>query len=138
MRILNQFSRSSLCSVVSIVLLLFSWKVATAEDLRFKPVSRSLVETRLGKYNGNDSAKPPRELFIGDDMLDTRRCFLKNLAGVSSFFLIFQAAPPIPTPRRRTPVDPPTPAERQDAENPVGSSSSTSSVNTGITLSASC
>src|SRR6266852_4127887 len=55
-------------------------------------------------------------------MLDTRRCFLKNLAGVSSSFLIFQSAPPIPTPRRRTPVDPPAPAEPEDAENPVDTS----------------
>src|SRR6266849_472345 len=58
-------------------------------------------------------------------MLDTRRCFLKNLAGVSSSFLIFQSSPPIPTPRRRTPVDPPAPAEKQDAENPVDNSRST-------------
>jgi hypothetical protein len=57
-------------------------------------------------------------------MLDTRRCFLKNLAGVSSSFLIFQSAPPIPTPRVRTPVDPPEAAEKQDTENPVGSSRS--------------
>ena len=55
-------------------------------------------------------------------MLDTRRCFLKNLAGVSSSFLIFQSSPPIPTPRRRTPVDPPAPAEKQDTENPVDTS----------------
>ncbi len=55
-------------------------------------------------------------------MLDTRRCFLKNLAGVSSSFLLFQSSPPIPTPRRRTPVDPPAPAEPQDAENPVDTS----------------
>ena len=33
--------------------------------------------------------------------------------------------PPIPTPRRRTPVDPPPPAEKQDAENPVDTSRST-------------
>src|SRR5216684_5970133 len=55
-------------------------------------------------------------------MLDTRRCFLKNLAGVSSSFLIFQSSPPIPEPRRRTPVDPPAPAEKQDDENPVDNS----------------
>ena len=55
-------------------------------------------------------------------MLDTRRCFLKNLAGLSSSFLIFQSSPPIPEPRRRTPVDPPTPAEKQDADNPVDTS----------------
>jgi len=52
-------------------------------------------------------------------MLDTRRCFLKNLAGVSSSFLIFQSSPPIPKPRRRTPVDPPTAEDKQDAENPA-------------------
>jgi hypothetical protein len=52
-------------------------------------------------------------------MLDTRRCFLKNLAGLSSSFLLFQSSPPIPTPRRRVPVDPPLPAEPQDKDAPV-------------------
>jgi hypothetical protein len=55
-------------------------------------------------------------------MLDTRRCFLKNLAAVSSSLLIFQSSPPIPAPRRRIPVDPPAPAEKQDEENPVKNS----------------
>jgi hypothetical protein len=50
-------------------------------------------------------------------MLDTRRCFLRTLAGVSGSFLLLQTQPPIPTPRRRTPVDPPEPAEKQDPEN---------------------
>jgi hypothetical protein len=54
-------------------------------------------------------------------MLDTRRCFLKNLAGVSSSFLLFQSSP-IPQPRRRFPVDPPTPAQKQDAEEPPDNS----------------
>jgi|SRR6267378_2923645 len=54
-------------------------------------------------------------------MLDTRRCFLKSLAGVSSSFLLFQSSPPIPTPRHKTPVDPPAPAEKEDA-NPVDTS----------------
>jgi hypothetical protein len=58
-------------------------------------------------------------------MLDTRRCFLRNLAGASGSVLLLQTQPPIPTPRRRTPVDPPEPAEKQDAENPGGSSRST-------------
>jgi len=44
-------------------------------------------------------------------MLDTRRAFLQNLAGVSSAFLLFQT-------QRRTPVKPPEPAEKQDAEQP--------------------
>ncbi len=51
-------------------------------------------------------------------MLDNRRCFLRGLAGVSSSFLLLQSSPPIPEPRRRTPVDPPAPAEKQDADNP--------------------
>jgi hypothetical protein len=55
-------------------------------------------------------------------MLDTRRCFLKNLAGISSSFLLFQSSPPMPAPRRRFPVDPPPPAEPQDADNPVDNS----------------
>jgi hypothetical protein len=58
-------------------------------------------------------------------MLDTRRCFLKNLAGVSSSFLLLQSSPPIPEPRRRIPVDPPTPAEKQDQDNPVDTSRNT-------------
>ena len=49
-------------------------------------------------------------------MFDSRRYFLKNLAGLSGSFLIPQCAPPIPRPRRRTPVDPPAPAEKQDSE----------------------
>jgi hypothetical protein len=58
-------------------------------------------------------------------MLDTRRCFLKNLAGVSSSFLLFQSPAPIPEPRRRLPIDPPEPAEKQDTDNPVPSQSRT-------------
>ncbi len=46
-------------------------------------------------------------------MVDTRRCFLKNLAGVSSSFLIFQSSPPIPTLRHKTPVDPQRPPKRR-------------------------
>jgi hypothetical protein len=58
-------------------------------------------------------------------MLDTRRNFLKNFAGASSSFLLLQSSPPIPTPRRRTPVDPPEAAEKQDVENPASNSRST-------------
>ena len=57
-------------------------------------------------------------------MLDTRRCFLRNLAGASGSFLLFQTQPPIPAPRRRIPVDPPEPAEKQDTENPESPSRS--------------
>jgi hypothetical protein len=55
-------------------------------------------------------------------MLDSRRYFLKTLAGVSSSFLLFQSSPPMPTPRRRFPVDPPPPAEKQDPDSPVDKS----------------
>jgi hypothetical protein len=52
-------------------------------------------------------------------MLDTRRCFLKNLAGVSSSLLLFQSSPPIPGTHPRHPIDPPPPAEPQDADHPA-------------------
>ena len=53
-------------------------------------------------------------------MLDTRRCFLKNLAGISGSFLLFQSSPPMPRPRRPIDIDPPAPAEpQQDKDNPV-------------------
>jgi hypothetical protein len=55
-------------------------------------------------------------------MFDTRRCFLKSLAGISSSFLLFQSSPPIPAPRRRTPIDPPPPAEKPDQDAPVDTS----------------
>jgi hypothetical protein len=51
-------------------------------------------------------------------MFDSRRWFLKGLAGLSGSFLFFQSSPPIPRPRRRTPVDPPVPADAQDTEAP--------------------
>ena len=51
--------------------------------------------------------------------MDTRRSFLKDLAGGSCALLFFQGCPPIPRPRRRTPVNPPEPAEKQDEEKPV-------------------
>lgn len=50
--------------------------------------------------------------------MDTRRSFLKDFAGGSCAFLFFQGCPPIPTPRRRTPVDPPEPLEKQDTDKP--------------------
>jgi len=65
-RMVIQFSRSRLCSIVSIVLLFLSWRGATAETLRFSPVSRSVVETRLGKYSGNDTQREAalKQIFV--------------------------------------------------------------------------
>jgi hypothetical protein len=51
-------------------------------------------------------------------MLDSRRCFLKDLAGISGSFLLFQSSPPMPRPRRPIDIDPPAPAEPQDKDNP--------------------
>lgn len=50
--------------------------------------------------------------------MDTRRSFLKDFAGGSCAFLFFQGCPPIPRPRRKTPVDPPEPLEKQDPDKP--------------------
>lgn len=59
-------------------------------------------------------------------MLDTRRCFLKNLARVSGSFLLLQSSPPMPRPRRPIDIDPPAPAEpQQDTDNPVDTSRNT-------------
>src|SRR5438309_11328736 len=56
-------------------------------------------------------------------MLDTRRCFLKNLTGISGSFLLLQSSPPVPEPRRKIDIDPPQPAEKQDdSENPIDTS----------------
>lgn len=46
-------------------------------------------------------------------MPDTRRFFLRDVAALSGGLFFFQGCPPIPEPRRRTPVDPPEPAEKQ-------------------------
>jgi hypothetical protein len=66
MHMLNQFARSSLSLIVSIVLLVLSWSGAFAETLRFNPVSRAVIETRLGKSSGDDSQREAtlRQLFV--------------------------------------------------------------------------
>jgi hypothetical protein len=55
-------------------------------------------------------------------MLDTRRGFLKNFTAASSSLLLFQSSPPIPTPRRRTEVDPPAAEDQRDTEKSAGES----------------
>ena len=52
-------------------------------------------------------------------MVETRRCFLKNLATLSSSSLLLQSSPPIPGTRPRHPIDPPPPAEPEDQDHPV-------------------
>jgi hypothetical protein len=46
-------------------------------------------------------------------MFATRRSLLKNFAAVYGGLTFFQGCPPIPEPRRRTPIDPPQPADKQ-------------------------
>jgi len=53
----NLISRSRLCSIATILLLLHSWNGTTAETFRYNPVSRAVVETRLGKYAGDDNQR---------------------------------------------------------------------------------
>ncbi|HXH67264.1 MAG TPA: M28 family peptidase [Candidatus Limnocylindrales bacterium] len=53
----NLISRSRLCSVATMVLLLHAWPNAAADGVRYNPVSRELIETRLGKYKGNDQQR---------------------------------------------------------------------------------
>ena len=50
--------------------------------------------------------------------MDTRRSFLIDFAGGSCAFLFFQGCPPVPRPRVRNPVNPPEPADKQDADKP--------------------
>ena len=44
-------------ATAAIVLVLYSWIGATAEGVRYDPVSREVVETRLGKYTGNNKQR---------------------------------------------------------------------------------
>lgn len=51
-------------------------------------------------------------------MLYTRRYLIEAVAGAAGAWLVFQDAPPMPTPRVRTPVNPPEPAEKEDKQAP--------------------
>ena len=55
-------------------------------------------------------------------MLGTRRSFLQRFAGIPVTLVALQSCPPVPVPRRHTPVNPPEPAEKQDPEKPDTSS----------------
>ncbi len=48
---------SKFCPTAAIVLLLHSWIGATAENVWYNPVSREVVEARLGKYTGNNKQR---------------------------------------------------------------------------------
>jgi hypothetical protein len=81
-----------------------------------------MVEPQVISSQQYSAESPHKPLSSEVIMPDTRRCFLRNLAGISSSFLLFQSSPPIPEPRRRIPVDPPLPAEKQDTDNPPDTS----------------
>jgi len=44
-------------ATAAIVLVLYSWTGATAEDVRYDPVSREVIGARLGKYTGNNKQR---------------------------------------------------------------------------------
>lgn len=50
----NLILRLRCSAIAAIVLLLQSWICATAENVRYNPVSREVVEARLGKYTGDN------------------------------------------------------------------------------------
>jgi hypothetical protein len=52
-------------------------------------------------------------------MSDSRRCFLKTVAGASGSFLLWQSSPPVPEQRRKVPIDPPEPAEKDDSDSRI-------------------
>jgi hypothetical protein len=53
----NLIARSRLYSLATMVLLLHASNNATADSFRYNPVSREVIETRLGKYKGNDQQR---------------------------------------------------------------------------------
>jgi len=54
------------------------------------------------------------------NMPDTRRTFVQRLAGVTGSLLFLQASPPIPQPRKRTEVDPPTAEDKEERRGEQG------------------
>jgi len=53
----NLIPRAKFCATTAIVFLLQSTIGATAENVRYNPVSRGVVEARLGKYAGNNKQR---------------------------------------------------------------------------------
>jgi len=53
----NMIQRSKSSATAAIVLVLCSWISAGAEDVRYTPVSRDVVEARLKKYAGNNKQR---------------------------------------------------------------------------------
>lgn len=53
----NRIAGWNLWPVAVIVLLAQSWKVTAAQSVRYSPVSREVVESRLGKYAGDNQQR---------------------------------------------------------------------------------
>ena len=53
----NRTPRSRFCTTAAIVLLLHSWIGTIAANIVYSPVSREVVEGRLGKYTGNNKQR---------------------------------------------------------------------------------
>ena len=53
----NLISLSRLCTLATMVLLLLAWNNGAADSVRYNPVSREVIETRLEKYAGNDQKR---------------------------------------------------------------------------------
>jgi hypothetical protein len=49
--------RAKSYAAVVIVLLLHSWRAAIADNVQYNPVSREVVEARLGRYGGNNKQR---------------------------------------------------------------------------------
>jgi hypothetical protein len=62
----NLILRLKFCATAAIVLLTLLWVGVLAEDFQLNPVSRELVETRLGKYTGSNKQREAtlRQLFV--------------------------------------------------------------------------
>lgn len=50
----NLIRRSKFCAGTALAVLAHSWTGATAQSIRFKPVSRDVIEARLKKYTGGN------------------------------------------------------------------------------------
>jgi Zn-dependent M28 family amino/carboxypeptidase len=62
----NLILRLKFCAIAAIVLLTRLWVGVYVEDFQLNPVSREVVETRVGKYTGNNKQREAtlRQLFV--------------------------------------------------------------------------
>jgi hypothetical protein len=53
----SPFPQPQVCVTAAIVLMFYSWVGATAENVRYNPASRQIVEARLGTYAGDNKQR---------------------------------------------------------------------------------